>query len=279
MKLIADSGSTKTDWVFTTEGKRVHKIQTQGINPFYQNTEEITQILTEELLPKLDSQKPKSLFFYGAGCSFPEKQKIIATAFQNSWGKEINLELNSDLVAAARALLGKQEGIACILGTGSNSCHWDGEKVVKNVPPLGYILGDEGSGAVLGKLLISDLLKNQLSEHLVHKFYSRYKVTYEELMAKVYKLPFPNRSLAQFTYFLHENIAEPEIETLVRNAFTAFTKRNLNQYPKHLPVHFVGSVAFTFNKILKAVLTAEGCTTGSILKSPIEALEHYHISN
>lgn len=276
MKLIADSGSTKTDWTLSDKGKRVHKIQTQGINPFYQNSNDISEILKTELLPKLNDKIPEYIYFYGAGCSFPEKQQLISTAFHNVWGNELKLELSSDLVAAARALLGKKEGIACILGTGSNSCHWDGKQIIKNVPPLGYILGDEGSGAVLGKLLVADLLKNQLSEQLTKKFYQKYEITYEELMARVYKQPFPNRSLAEFTYFLHENITEPEVKMLLRNAFTAFAERNLAQYPNELSVNFVGSVAVAFENVLRAVLSKEGYKVGAVLKAPIEALEAYH---
>ncbi len=255
MKLIADSGSTKTDWSLCSKGKRVHSVQTQGINPFYQNSEEISKILLEELLPKLENNTPNTLYFYGAGCSFPEKQEILQ---------------------AARALFGNTEGIACILGTGSNSCHWDGTKIIKNVPPLGYILGDEGSGAVLGKLFVADLLKNQLPKPLSKKFFTQYDTNYEELMAKVYKEPFPNRNLAQYTYFLHENIGEEAIYRLIKRSFQAFITRNLSQYPKALPASFVGSIAVAFEGILNETLQENGYTKGVILKKPIEALEKFH---
>ncbi|PVX51728.1 hypothetical protein C7377_0013 [Balneicella halophila] len=276
MKLIADSGSTKTDWILTNQGKRVHKITTQGINPFYQNTEQVTAILENELLPELGNESPNNLFFYGAGCSFEDKKEILATAFKNVWGHELGLSLNSDLIAAARALFGDTEGIACILGTGSNSCHWDGSAIVTNVPPLGYILGDEGSGAVLGKLLIADLLKNQLPHELRNKFYAKYNVCYEDLMAEVYKKPFPNRSLASYTYFISENIHEESMYHLVQTAFTSFVKRNLSQYPKQLTVGFVGSIANAFEPVLVEVLTKQGFTVGKFIQSPIEALEDYH---
>lgn len=276
MKLIADSGSTKTDWILCHNSKRVHSVQTQGINPFYQTSEEIREILQKELLPNLENYVPDELFFYGAGCSFPEKQELLRTAFTKVWAHNLQIELNSDLVAAARALFGNSEGIACIIGTGSNSCHWDGEKIVKNVPPLGYILGDEGSGAVLGKLLVADLLKNQLSPELSAKFYTKYDTTYEELMATVYKRPFPNRNLAKFTYFLHENIEDKAIHSLVKSSFQAFASRNLAQYPKELPVSFVGSIAVAFEDILSEVLAENGYQKGEILKAPIEKLEQFH---
>lgn len=275
MKLIADSGSTKTDWILIKGGKRVHQLQTQGINPFYLNSSEIVKILKEELLPNLNNLHPETVFFYGAGCSFPEKQATIAAAFHNIWGKTIELTIDSDLVAAAHALCGKKEGIACILGTGSNSCHWDGKQIVKNVPPLGYILGDEGSGAVLGKLLVADLLKNQLPKQLVTKFYKQYDTTYEELMKEVYKLPYPNRNLAKYTYFLKKNLDQKPIYNLIKKSFDSFAERNLAQYPKGLPVHFVGSIAIAFEAVLRNTLLEKGYTIGTILKAPIEALEHY----
>ncbi len=276
MKLIADSGSTKTDWSLCNKGKRVHSIQTQGINPFYQDSEEISKILLEELLPKLEGNTPNILYFYGAGCSFPEKQEILQKAFSRIWSNNLQLHLHSDLEGAARALFGNTAGIACILGTGSNSCHWDGTKIIKNVPPLGYILGDEGSGAVLGKLFIADLLKNQLPRSLKKKFFTQYDTNYEALMAKVYKEPFPNRNLAQYAYFLHENIREEAIYRLIKCSFQAFITRNLSQYPKILPVSFVGSVAVAFEGILSETLQENGYTKGIILKKPIEALEKFH---
>lgn len=276
MKLIADSGSTKTDWILTHKGKRVHKISTQGINPFYQNTSQITTVLAAELLPQIENITPNNVYFYGAGCSFPDKQAILKNAFVKVLGQRASIFLHSDLVGAARALYGTNAGIACIIGTGSNSCVWDGNKIIQNVPPLGYILGDEGSGAVLGKLLIADLLKNQLPKEISQKFYDKYRITYEELMSKVYKQPFPNRSLAQYSYFLSENIDSKEIYSLVKNSFTAFVKRNISQYPKHLKVGFIGSVSLAFKDIMVDILMEEGYLIGNFMQSPIEKLAQYH---
>ncbi len=276
MKLIADSGSTKTDWGICTNGEILQIVKTQGINPFYQTTADIVNILKEELIPKLGEQVPKSLYFYGAGCSFPEKSQLLHDAFKTVWSSELTIDLQSDLVGAARAVCGKEAGIACILGTGSNSCHWDGEKIAKNVPPLGYILGDEGSGAVLGKLFIADLLKNQLPKSLSEKFYAQYNTDYATLMEQVYKQPFPNRNLAQYAYFLHENRENPAIHKLVKNSFDAFVKRNLQQYPQELPVSFVGSVAVAFQDILTEVLKENNFKIGKIVKSPINELIAYH---
>ncbi len=276
MKLIADSGSTKTDWGICVNGETLQIVKTQGINPFYQTTEDIINILEEELIPKLGGQVPKLLYFYGAGCSFPDKRQLLRDAFKTIWSSELAIDLQSDLVGAARAVCGKEAGITCILGTGSNSCHWDGEKIVKNVPPLGYILGDEGSGAVLGKLFIADLLKNQLPNSLSEKFYAQYNTDYATLMEQVYKQPFPNRNLAQYAYFLHENRENPAIHKLVKNSFDAFVKRNLQQYPQELPVSFVGSVALAFQNILMEVLKENNFKVGKIVKSPITELITYH---
>lgn len=278
MKLIADSGSTKTDWIATKNSKRVHTAHTKGINPFYQTATEIAEILQTELLPQIAGFTPTSIYFYGAGCSFPEKKMSIQNAFLSVFGELPKLHLATDLLAAVHALCGNKEGIACILGTGSNSCYWDGKRIVKNVSPLGYILGDEGSGAVLGKLLIADLLKNQLPQHLTNSFFQKYETNYETLMAQVYRQAFPNRKLAQYTYFIAENLNEPAIYRIVENSFTAFVKRNLAQYPQKLPVHFVGSVAVTFEEVLKKVLSKENYHLGTLLKSPIENLVKYHTS-
>ncbi len=276
MKLIADGGSTKTDWIITEKGKRVHKMQTEGINPFYQTSLEIATILRTQLLSKTGHFSPKEIYFYGAGCSFPSKQKVMKEAFLKVFNNDVKIKLESDLVAAARALFGNKKGIACILGTGSNSCHWDGHRIVKNVPPLGYILGDEGSGAVLGKLFIADLLKNQVPETLSKRFFEQYKTCYETLMQEVYQQAFPNRNLAKHTYFLYENKHNDHIAKLVKTSFKSFVSRNLKQYPKHLPVSFVGSVAVAFESLLREVLEEEGYQVETILQSPIEALAAYH---
>ncbi len=276
MKLIADGGSTKTDWIIIEKGKRVHKVQTEGINPFYQTSLEIATILRTQLLSKTGYFSPKEIFFYGAGCSFPVKQKVMKEAFLKAFNNDVKIELESDLVAAARALFGNKEGIACILGTGSNSCHWNGQVIVKNVPPLGYILGDEGSGAVLGKLFIADLLKNQLPKTLSKRFFEQYKTCYETLMQEVYQQAFPNRNLAKYTYFLYENKHNDYIAKLVKTSFKSFVSRNLKQYPEHPPVSCVGSVAVAFESLLREVLVIEGYQVGIIMQSPIDALEAYH---
>lgn len=276
MKLIADSGSTKTDWFIETDDKRLHFFTTKGVNPFYQTYSQIAKMLQDELLPELINSTTKEIYFYGAGCSFPDKKEIVKKAFQATLKHKTKIELNSDLVGAARALCGNEEGIACILGTGSNSCHWNGKEIVKNVSPLGYILGDEGSGAVLGKLFIADLLKNQLPTSLSQQFFDEHNTTYETIMNEVYKQPFPNRSLAKYAYFLHKNKGNATIHQLIKKNFHAFVKRNLVQYPQNLPVNFVGSIAVAFQDILSEVLSENNFKIGKIIQKPIEELVAYH---
>ena len=188
------------------------------------------------------------------------------------------IEVHSDLLASARALCGNEPGIACILGTGSNSCYYDGKEIVDNVSPLGYILGDEGSGAVLGKLLVGDVLKKQLPEPLCEKFLKEYDLDRLEIIRRVYREPFANRFLASLSPFLAKNIEEPAVHRLVLNAFKAFFVRNNTNYKnyKSLKVNFVGSIAMYYRSVLEEAAASVDCTIGTIIKSPMEGLILYH---
>lgn len=276
MILIADSGSTKTDWCLVEDGKIVQQIFTRGINPFYQNETEIKYEINQHLLPQLKHTNINKVFFYGAGCSFSEKKAMISSSLGSVFA-DIMIEVQSDLLGAARALLLKNEGIACILGTGSNSCHYNGSEIVNNVSPLGFILGDEGSGAVLSKIFVADCLKNQVSESLKNAFFDRYGLTPALILENVYKKPFPNRYLAQFTPFLSENINQPEVYNVVFKGFVSFFERNIKQYPyRELPVSFIGSVAYHFRAVLEEAAKACGVRIGAVVKSPMEGLVEYH---
>ena len=181
------------------------------------------------------------------------------------------------MLAAARGLCGHEAGIACIMGTGSNSCYYDGKQIVSNVSPLGFILGDEGSGAVLGKLLIGDLLKNQLPEGLKEKFLEQFNLTPATIIDSIYRQPFPNRFLASLSPFALQNITEPKIRTLVQNSFRNFLERNVKQYDyKQAPVHFIGSVAYYYKEVLTEAAAEAGIMLGTIIKSPMEGLIQYH---
>ncbi|MEG2514178.1 MAG: ATPase [Bacteroidaceae bacterium] len=275
MILIADSGSTKTDWCVVEHGRVVQQIFTKGINPFFQTEDEIHKEVRETLVPMLGEHPIDNIYFYGAGCAFPEKIEIVHSAITRYF--KIPVEVGSDLLAAARALCGKESGIACIMGTGSNSCMYDGRNIVDNVSPLGYILGDEGSGAVLGKLLVGNCLKNQLSPKLKEKFFKEYGLTPADILDRVYKKPFPNRFLASLSPFLSENIQDPTIYALVNKAFRDFFVRNVMQYDyRNYKVHFIGSVARYYKPVLIDVASELGIQLGVIIKSPMEGLVKFH---
>ena len=275
--LIADSGSTKTQWCVVKSGLVVTEIITDGINPFYQTDMEIIALIDSQLVPKLNTEEISQIYFYGAGCSFPDKKILVSRALVRFFTGAI-IEIQSDLLGAARSLFQYQKGIACILGTGSNSCYYNGAEIVQNVSPLGYMLGDEGSGAVLGKLFVADCLKNQLPEELKEKFFAQYELTPAIIMENVYKKPFPNRYLAQFTPFLLENIEEPSIFNLVFESFDAFFVRNVMQYPlEDMQVGFVGSIAYYFRDTLEIVAFERGIPVSEIVQVPMKGLVKYHL--
>ncbi len=275
MKLIADSGSTKTDWRLIDCGKVVEEIQSSGINPFYQTEKEIRATI-EPFYNKLKTYHVRDIYFYGAGCSFEDKKLILKNVLQYFF-PIARIDIQSDMLGVARALLGKNAGIACILGTGSNSCFYNGNEIVKNVSPLGFMLGDEGSGATLGRLFIADLLKNQLSEDLKNRFFETTKTTAEEIMEAVYRKPFPNRYLAHFTHFLAENLAEKSIEKLVHNNFVQFFERNVKQYDyQNFDVHFAGSIAWHFKETLQVSAKTSSVKTGKIEPNPMNGLVYFH---
>ena len=275
MILIADGGSTKTDWCVSAQGKQLQRVITHGINPFFLSEEEIGEKIRSSLLPELQTNKFDALYFYGAGC-LPEKIPMM----QNVLGKHLDvktIEVNSDMLGAARGLSGRNPGIVCILGTGSNSCYYDGENIVNNVSPLGFILGDEGSGAVLGKLMVGDLLKNQLPAGLKEKFLQEYDLTPGMIIERVYRQPFPNRFLASLSPFLLKNIEEPAVRSLILNAFRSFLTRNVMQYDyKKYPVYFIGSIAYHYKEILEEAVAASGMQLGEIMQNPMDGLVRYH---
>ena len=277
MILIADSGSTKTDWAAVEEGKIISRIQTKGMNPFFQTEEEMTTELENVLLPQLEQKPVTSAYFYGAGCTV-EKSPIVAEVLRKTLKITQNVEVHSDMLGAARGLCGRDHGIVCILGTGSNSCLYDGQGLIANVSPLGFILGDEGSGAVLGKLLVGDLLKNQLGEDLKEKFLKQYNLTPAEIIDRVYRKPFPNRFLASLSPFIAENIHIPAIRKLVKDSFLAFLRRNVMQYEKHqiYKVNFIGSIAYYYKEILTEAVEECALHMGKIMRAPMEGLIEYH---
>ena len=278
MILLADSGSTKTDWGLVENGKLVKRLRTSGMNPFQMSEEAITEEIKTHLVPELPGIVLDEVHFYGAGCT-KEKQPIVERAFRANLTINGECEVASDMLGAARGICGHKPGIACILGTGSNSCSYDGKNLVKNVSPLGFILGDEGSGAVLGKLLVGDVLKNQMPEAITKRFFEKYKLTSAEIIDRVYRQPKPNTFLASFVPFLEENIDEPKIYNLVKESFRSFLRRNVMQYDgwQTLPIGFNGSIAKIYKKPLLEALEEEGMHLGRIIQAPMEAMVEYHV--
>ena len=278
MILLADCGSTKTDWGLVENGKLVKRLRTSGMNPFQMSEEAITEEIKTHLVPELPGTVLDEVHFYGAGCT-KEKQPIVERALRANLTINGECEVASDMLGAARGICGHKPGIACILGTGSNSCSYDGKNLVKNVSPLGFILGDEGSGAVLGKLLVGDVLKNQMPEAITKRFFEKYKLTSAEIIDRVYRQPKPNTFLASFVPFLEENIDEPKIYNLVKESFRSFLRRNVMQYDgwQTLPIGFNGSIAKIYKKPLLEALEEEGMHLGRIIQAPMEAMVEYHV--
>ncbi len=275
--LIADSGSTKTQWCLLHDGTPIQDVRTKGLNPFQMTGDEIARTLRQDLLPSLPTHEIDHVYFYGAGCT-PEKQPLVADAIRKVLTINGQCEVKSDMLAAARAICGHEAGIACILGTGSNSCAFDGTEITMNVPALGFILGDEGSGAVLGRTLVGNVLKRQLPAAICEKFLEQYAVTQADIIERVYRQPQANKYLASFAPFLKENIDIPEIEEMVKEGFRLFLRRNVAQYPSYeqLPIGFNGSIAMVFEPQLRAVLAEEGMHLGRIIQAPMEGLVEYH---
>mgnify|MGYP004701365253 CR=1 FL=1 len=276
MILIADSGSTKTSWCLTGNTGLPEIFSTGGMNPFFRNTEDIVSEISLKLLPETGSEV-NEIYFYGAGVINQENGNIVRNALQVLYRKA-EIEVQSDLLAAARATLGNETGIACILGTGSNSCFYNGVEIVKHVPPLGFILGDEGSGAVMGRKLIGDFLKGIMPERIAEKFKTSFQITYADFLDNVYKKEKPNQFLSQFVPFLHENIADEYCMQLVEQSFEEFVCRNIFGYSGFhgLPICFVGSVAFYFQEQLKNVLGKKHLQIKTVLKEPLNGLIKFH---
>ena len=297
MILIADSGSTKTDWtlLLSSSEENTNKViatfKTQGITPIHQTAADIRQILGQELMSQLSTfprahlvsmgvldtslVQHASVCFYGSGCTpahVPMMKQVLSEVLSPK-----DVEVHSDLMAAARALCGHDAGIACILGTGANSCLYDGEQIVQNTPALGYILGDEGSGSVLGRLFLNVIFKNPKMANLRDKFLEETKQTQADIIKKVYNEPMANRYLASTSTFIIEHLDNPTLRQLVIGNFRQFFRSNIDPYNrKDLPVHFVGSMAFHYRSQLEEAAKLEGYTIGQTLQSPMEGLIKYH---
>lgn len=275
--LIADSGSTKTDWILTTAENSILEVETMGINPVRDSQDAIFNIIKNHLAPQLPQEfQVCQIYFYGAGCIAPYK-KIIAEVLANVFGSDTGIAVESDLLGAARALCGNQAGIACILGTGSNSCLYDGKEIVCNTSPLGYILGDEGSGAFLGKTLVGNILKKIFSQKLQDSFFEQFNLTPSIIINKVYREPMPNRFLASLVPFLIEHREEPEIHDMLVWAFRQFFVRNVKAYGHpEMDINCVGSIAFFFKNEITDAAAKEGLKMGKIIQKPAHNIADFH---
>lgn len=277
--LIADSGATKCEWCLLQGGKK-KRVYTQGLSPYFLDVAGIGAVLDKELLPSLKKAEVDLIYFYGTGCHNPDNRVIVNKAIKKAFpGAKVHV--THDLMGAAIGLCGKSAGIACILGTGSNSCYFNGKKIVSNSPGLGYVLGDEGSGAYLGKKVLQYYLYGTFDEDLRYKFDAKYATTGKEILESVYKGALPNRYLASFTLFLAENRGHYMIENIIEDGLNDFFFTHLCKYRESwkLPIHFVGGAAYGFRDVIKELCGSYEFELGTILQKPMDGLISFHSKN
>lgn len=276
VKLIADSGSTKCEWCLLANGKK-KKIITQGISPYFLTPDQIIELLQKELLKKIKDIVVDEVYYYGTGLGNPANVTLIKKLMKKLF-PTAKVEANIDLLAAARAVCGNEKAVACILGTGSNSCFYNGKKIVKNSPGLGYVLGDEGSGAYLGKKVVQHFLYNTFDEDLMLRFTKQFNTGANEILEHVYKMPQPNRYLASFAIFLADNRGHYMVENIIEDGLNDFFFTHLYKYRESwlYPISFVGSVAYGFKDVLKDLCHTYELELGKVLKQPMDGLIEYH---
>ncbi|MBO5541147.1 MAG: hypothetical protein J5980_09410 [Muribaculaceae bacterium] len=276
MTVIGESSSTRTEWTLVDDGVVVEHAFTVGLNPYFQSRREISHSIRLELPEAFFKRRWTHVYFYGAGCSNPEKNKIVESSLVAQFKTPVTVM--SDLLGAARGLLVHERGLACILGTGSNSCLYDGHDIVRNVRPLGFILGDEGSGSALGRIFLGDVLKGLAPRELAEAFFDKNKVTPDDIMDAVYNNASANRNLRDYSFFLSEHLDHDYVVTLIDREFSRFFERNLCQYADYdrLPVAFVGSVATTYSELLLDVASRYGVHIQKIVRNSMPGLVTYH---
>ena len=279
MIAIVDSGSTKSSWVFIDQSSNKYAFKTVGFNPYYQNSEEIYQILATDLIPLIPKSEPISdIYFYGAGCERDSQKEIVRKGLQKTFS-EAAITVEHDMLAAARSLFGQEAGIACIAGTGANTCYYDGTKIVENIYSPGLALGDEGSGGFLGKMLARDYLRKALPAHLMEAFEKFTPDRKEDILDKVYKKPFPNRYLASLAPFVAQHQTDPYLFQMAYENFDELFKRCIQRYEKYqqLPIRFIGSIAVHLKPILEKVASDKGLKVDKVVADPIEGLIDFHL--
>jgi glucosamine kinase len=275
--LLADSGATKCEWCLTGKKERNKLFITQGISPYFMNAMQVEALIREELLPGLKKAPIDAIYYYGTGMRNPDNVKLLKKSLRKVFTKA-TIDIQDDMVAAARALNGSTKGIACNLGTGSFSVYYDGKKIAKRAPGIGYILGDEGSGAYLGKKVVQYYLYNTFDEELKYKFEGKYKTSPVEILENVYRKPLANRYLASYAMFLSENRGHYMIENIIEDGLNDFFFNHLCKFNESwkLPIHFTGSIAYSFRDIIKELCQLYQFEPGKILKSPMQGLIEYH---
>ena len=276
VKLIADSGATKAEWCLLKNGRK-KTLFTLGISPYFLNTQQIYELIEKELKPRLRKEQIDEVYYYGTGCANPHNARSVKKALNKAFAGS-KVEVTHDLMGAARALCGREKGIACILGTGSNSCYYNGKKILKNSPGLGYVLGDEGSGAYLGKKVVQYYLYGTFDDELRGRFDLTYTTNASEILENVYKKPLPNRYLAGFARFLADNRGHYMIENIIEDGLNDFYFNHLCKYREtwSLPIHFAGSIAFGFKDVLQQLCSSYEFELGRVMKNPMEGLIEYH---
>lgn len=280
MLLVADSGSTKADWILTRSDGQTIPFRTRGINPFFLSEKDITQVFQNA--PEIQEyvNEVKELYFFGAGCSSPDRREIISNALSKVF-KNAFISVDIDVIASIYATCGSSEGICCILGTGSNISYFDGTRIHENKHGLGYILGDEGSGTYFGRQLLTAFLYGTMPPELTPDFEEKFKVDKESVIKRIYQQPSPNSFLASFAPFMSDHIDHPFITQLLRKGFDEFVETNIQSYPDHKKqvCHFVGSIAYHFKGVLTESCEAKGIRVGKILKHPIDELSKFILHN
>ena len=275
MNIIADSSSTRTDWVIVDGEHVVEQASTPGLNPYFLSRREISHIIRLELPESFFRRRWDHIYFYGAGCANPQKNKVVEQSLVAQFKTPATVD--SDLLGAARGLLIHQPGLACILSTGANSCLYDGDDIVKSVRPAGFILGDEGSNAYLGKHLVSDVLKGLAPAHIADAFYEHFRTTPNEVMDRVYSQSSANLTLAEYSYLLADLISDPYCEQMVYDGFMAFFHRNIVSYDyTSLPLSFVGRTGCLYPSILARAASDFGATIAAVEPTSIPGLVKFH---
>lgn len=276
--LIADSGATKSEWCLLQEGKR-KKIEIAGISPYLMDGPGIEQLLNKDLVPKLKQVSVDQVYYYGTGCNHPDNKKLLERSLRHVF-KGAAVHVTHDMMGAALGLTGGEKGVACILGTGSSACYFDGRKIAKASLGLGYVLGDEGSGAYLGKKVLQYFLYNTFDEELRYKFDAKYATNHHEILENIYRKPLANKYLAGFTLFLAENRGHYMIENIIEDGLNDFFFQHLCKFRESwkLPIHFVGGVAHGFKDVIKELCHSYEFELGRVLQKPMDGLVKYHAS-